>query len=378
MTVAEMTRELVLDDLMIETTPTKPQGPPALRVCGLCKSFGKIPVVRGVDLTAARGEIVALLGPSGCGKTTTLRLIAGFETPDAGTIEIGGNIVASPDRFEPPERRHVGMVFQDGALFPHITVGENVGFGLPRGRERRSRIEAALELVGLSEFAARMPYELSGGQQQRVSLARALAPNPEIILLDEPFSNLDAALRSSMRAEVRQILTDAEATAILVTHDQEEALSLADRVAVMWNGKIVQDATPEELYHRPATRELGMFVGDAQFLPGEARGRRVVCELGELPTYGAAEGPVDVMIRPEFLRMTPPADDDEPTNATVISRLFFGHDQLRRLRLDSGTMLNARLGSYGGIRPGDRVQVGVRGAVLTFPKDGAGDRDGDT
>jgi iron(III) transport system ATP-binding protein len=260
------------------------------------------------------------------------------------------------------------MVFQDGALFPHLTVGKNVAFGLPRGGDRDERVAAALRLVGLEEFAHRMPYELSGGQQQRVALARALAPQPEAILLDEPFSNLDAALRASVRAEVRQILADAGATAVLVTHDQEEALSLADRVAVMWQGKIVQDASPEELYHRPASRQIGVFIGDAQFLPGEAHGRRVQTELGALPVHGSAVGPVDVMLRPEILRLAPPSDE-HPANATVLTRLFYGHDQLMRIRLDTGRTLNARLGTYGGIRPGDRVHAAVRGAVLTFPRE---------
>jgi iron(III) transport system ATP-binding protein len=167
---------------------------------------------------------------------------------------------------------------------------------------------------------------------------------------------------------VRQILANARATAVLVTHDQEEALSLADRVAVMWKGKIVQDASPEELYHRPVSRQIGVFVGDAQFVPGEAQGRRVLTELGELPVHGSAAGLVDVMLRPESLRLTPPTDE-LPANATVLTRLFFGHDQLMRLRLDSGSTVNARLGTYGGIRPGDRVHVGVRGAVLTFHRE---------
>ncbi len=338
----------------------------ALRATGLVKRFGAITVVDGVDLTAAPGELVALLGPSGCGKTTTLRLIAGFEELDAGEIEINGRVVATANRSEPPERRKVGMVFQDGALFPHLSVARNVGFGLARGLDRRALIAEALKMVGLEGYEDRMPGELSGGQQQRVALARAMAPKPAIILLDEPFSNLDAELRASVRTEVREILAKANATAILVTHDQEEALSLADRVAVMWQGRIVQDAGPEELYHRPVSKEIGVFVGDAQFIPGTATGRRVTCELGDLPAHGTASGPVDVMIRPEALRMTPPTDQ-VPANATVLARLFFGHDQLMKIQLDSGRTLNARMGSYGGIRPGDRVHVGVRGAVLSFP-----------
>ncbi len=342
--------------------------PPALAVHNLVKRYGGADVVAGVNLTAGTGQVLAILGPSGCGKTTTLRLIAGFEQPDAGSIEISGQTVSRPGRCLPPERRRIGMVFQDGVLFPHMTVGANVGFGVPKKDHRDDRVRAALKLVGLSGLEDRMPYELSGGQQQRVSLARAIAPKPDIILLDEPFASLDAALRTRLRADVRQILNDVGATVIWVTHDQEEALSLADRVAVMFDGKIVQDAAPEELYHRPVTREVGSFVGDAQFLPGFGSGRRVECELGDLPTFGPAHGAVDVMIRPEAIRMTPAADDVAP-NATVVSRLFFGHDQLLRLKLDSGASVNARLGSYGGIRPGDRVQAGVRGAVLALERE---------
>jgi iron(III) transport system ATP-binding protein len=346
----------------------KSDRPLALCATGLVKRFGATTVVDGVDLSAAEGELVALLGPSGCGKTTTLRLIAGFEDLDAGTVEINERVVAGPGGGEPPERRRIGMVFQDGALFPHMSVDKNVGFGLQRTSERRALISDALRMVGLEGFGDRMPHELSGGQQQRVALARALAPRPAVILLDEPFSNLDVELRAAVRTEVRDILAEVNATAILVTHDQEEALSLADRVAVMWGGRIIQDAGPEELYHRPASKTIGSFVGNAQFIPGMASGRRVTCDLGELPTHGTASGAVEVMIRPEALRLTPPGDVD-PANATVLNRLFFGHDQVMKLRLDSGLVLNARLGTYGGIRPGDRVHVGVRGAVLTFPRE---------
>jgi iron(III) transport system ATP-binding protein len=341
--------------------------PPALVCAGLCKQFGTNLVVKGVDLTVAEGEFVALLGQSGCGKTTTLRLIAGLEIPDTGTIAINGIPTVDPGVWLAPEQRRIGMVFQDGALFPHLSVAKNVGFGLPRGGDRKSAVADALRLVGLAGYEGRMPHELSGGQQQRVALARALAPKPAVILLDEPFSNLDAELRASVRTDVREILARANATAILVTHDQEEALSLADRVAVMWDGRIVQDAGPEELYHRPANKTIGMFVGDAQFIPGTGTGRRVACELGDLPAHGAASGPVDIMIRPEALRLTPQGEAAS-ANATVLTRLFFGHDQLMKIELDSGRTLNARLGTYGGIRPGDRVHVGVRGAVLTFPR----------
>jgi iron(III) transport system ATP-binding protein len=340
----------------------------ALRVTGLVKRFGSLPVVDNVDLAAAKGELLALLGPSGCGKTTTLRMIAGLDVPDAGVIEVNGHVVADSSRSEPPERRQIGMVFQDGALFPHLSVAKNVGFGLRRQDNRREIIADALRLVGLAGYENRMPHELSGGEQQRVALARALAPNPAVILLDEPFSNLDAELRRSIRMEVRDILGRAKATTILVTHDQEEALSLADRVLVMWGGRITQDASPEEIYFRPASKAIGIFVGEAQFIPGIAHGRRVDCVLGELPADGAAAGPVDIMIRPESLRIAPPGEA-ENANATVLSRHFFGHDQLLKVRFDSGCVLNVRLGTYGGIRPGDRVYVRVRGAVRTFPRE---------
>ena len=346
--------------------------PPALCCEGITKRFGDVAVVREVDLVAEPGELVALLGPSGCGKTTTLRLIAGFERPDAGTVAVGGRIVASPERSEPPERRRVGMVFQDYALFPHLTVGRNVAYGLPRGSERRARVESALATVGLDGFGERMPHELSGGQQQRVALARALAPGPEIVLLDEPFSNLDTGLRAQVRAEVRDILRAAATTAILVTHDQEEALSLCDRVAVMWDGTVVQEASPEELYHRPVSPEVASFVGDAQFLPGEARGRRVATVLGEVPMTGTASGAVRVMLRPEQLRLVPD-QEGMGTNGTVIDREFYGHDQLMRVALDGDVIVRVRLGPYGGIRPGDRVLVTVRGSVLTFAVASGGD-----
>ncbi len=341
---------------------------------GLEKRYGDVEVLRGIDLDAERGEFLALLGPSGCGKTTTLRVIAGFERPHAGSIEIGGDRVcdtaATGGRWVPPEGRRIGMVFQDYALFPHLSVARNVAFGLPRNTSNREdRVASALATVGLAGLGARTPDQLSGGQQQRVALARALAPEPEVILLDEPFSNLDADLRAAVREDVRQILREAGMTAVLVTHDQEEALSIADRVAVMLDGKIVQAGSPEELYHRPASRMIADFIGDVQFLPGQASGRRATTVLGEIPLHGAFEGAVDVMLRPEMLRLTPIAapEHHEGTPATIVSRAFFGHDQLLTVQLDSGQVLKARLGAYGGFRPGDRVLVSVRGGALAYP-----------
>jgi iron(III) transport system ATP-binding protein len=347
---------------------------PALRVHGLEKRYGNFEVLRGIDLDAERGEFLALLGPSGCGKTTTLRVIAGFERPHTGSIEIGGDRVcdtaSAGGRWVPPEGRRVGMVFQDYALFPHLSVARNVAFGLPRNASNREdRVASALTTVGLAGLGERTPDQLSGGQQQRVALARALAPEPEVILLDEPFSNLDADLRASVREDVRQILRGAGMTAVLVTHDQEEALSIADRVAVMLDGKIVQIGSPEQLYHRPASRRIADFVGDVQFLPGQASGRRANTVLGDIPLHGTFEGPVDVMLRPEMLRLTPAAapEHHEGTPATIVSRSFFGHDQLLTLWLDNGQPLKARLGAYGGFRPGDRVLVSVRGGALAYP-----------
>ncbi len=352
---------------------------PSLRVRGLEKRYGDTPVLLGLDLDANRGEFLALLGPSGCGKTTALRLIAGFERPESGLVEIGGETVCAAGsfgtRWTPPESRRVGMVFQDYALFPHLSVGKNVAFGLPRqrqrdGSDRNARVASALATVGLAGLGGRTPDQLSGGQQQRVALARALAPGPEVILLDEPFSNLDADLRASVREEVRQILREAGATAVLVTHDQEEALSIADRVAVMLDGRILQAGPPEELYHRPASRAIAEFIGDVQFLPGLASGRRAATALGDIPLHAPHDGPVDVMLRPEMLRLAPPDESGEHgTPATIVSRAFFGHDQLLTLRLDSGQTLKARLGAYGGFRPGDRVSVAVRGGALAFAKE---------
>ena len=218
-----------------------PEAPPiALRCDGLSKAFGDAAAVDDASFHVTAGTVLALLGPSGCGKTTTLRLIAGLDRPDAGTIVLGGSEVQGPDVSVPPERRRVGLVFQDYALFPHLDVRANVGFGLSRRNGRAARVAETLELVGLSALASRMPHELSGGQQQRVALARALAPNPRVVLLDEPFSNLDAALRNDLRNDVRRVLRESGTTAVFVTHDQEEALSLADQVAVMIDGRVLQ------------------------------------------------------------------------------------------------------------------------------------------
>ena len=329
---------------------------------GVSRSYGLVRAVKDLDLEVRRGEILALLGPSGCGKTTTLRLIAGFETPDFGTVEVGGRTVAGPQANVPPEKRRVGMVFQDYSLFPHLSVEQNVAYGLPSGKKRNGRVEEVLALTHLEGLGDRMPHELSGGQQQRVALARALAPEPTVVLLDEPFSNLDASLRVRVRSEMREILREAGATAVFVTHDQEEALSLADEVAVMMRGTVIQSAPPETLYHRPATREVASFVGEANFLPGTAQNDQASCALGDIPIVGNGEGEVDVMLRPEalVLRALPNGQ------ATVEDREFYGHDQLLKLRLDSGLTLRARLVGGPGFGLGERVAIGVWGSAVAF------------
>ena len=336
----------------------------AVCLSGVSRGYDTVAAVRDLDLEVGRGEILALLGPSGCGKTTTLRLIAGFETPDSGTVEVGGRIVAGAGTSVPPEKRRVGMVFQDYALFPHLSVAQNVAYGLPSGKKRKARVEEVLALAHLEGLEGRMPHELSGGQQQRVALARALAPEPEVVLLDEPFSNLDAALRTRVRMEMHEILTDAGATAVFVTHDQEEALSLADQVAVMMSGTIAQKAAPEDLYHNPASREVARFVGEANFLQGTVREGCIRCALGEIPASCPYNGEVEAMLRPESLRLTASPDGD----ATVVGRAFYGHDQLLKIRLSCGDVLHSRLGAGPGLKVGDRVRVEVAGRAVAFPK----------
>lgn len=342
----------------------------AIRCRDLVRRYDNLIVLENFSLEVRKGEFVALLGASGCGKTTTLRLIAGFDRPDSGSIDIAGRRVAGPGTFVPPERRRVGMVFQEYALFPHLTVAGNAGYGLRRAPDRERRVRETLELVGLDGLGERMPHELSGGQQQRVALARALAPQPDVILLDEPFSNLDAALRVRLRTEVRAILQQAGATTIFVTHDQAEALSLADRVAVMEGGRVIQVASPEVLYRLPATREIAEFVGEANFIPGEAGGDRASCALGEipLPLCRPAHGPVDVMLRPEWLEARPSPEG----KAVVIRRLYFGHDQLMEVRTGGGLTLQVRLGPHDAFEPGERVDLVVTHPAVAYPRESKG------
>ena len=331
--------------------------PPAIRCFGLSKWFDTVPAVQGVDLVVDHGQKMVLLGPSGCGKTTLLRLIAGFEVPDAGTLAVGGDLVTGPGRWLPPEKRRTGMVFQDFALFPHLDVRGNVGYGVHRKSDREQRVREVLELVGLEGKERRMPHELSGGEQQRVALARALAPRPAVVLLDEPFSNLDTRLRARVRAEVRQILTDAGATVIFVTHDQEEALFMGDQIAVMNMGRIEQVDSPERIFHRPATPFVARFMGAADFLSTTVDGEVLVTELGVLPrpVDVEADDEVEVMVRPDDISIRP----DESSEAMVVDRVFKGANYLYQVRLPSGAVLHSMMEHFVTYEIGSRVSVRI-------------------
>jgi iron(III) transport system ATP-binding protein len=331
----------------------------AIEVSGVSKRFGPLDVLQDVSLRVEPGEVVALLGPSGGGKTTLLRVIAGLERPDRGEVRIGDRTVSGPTTFVPPERRRVGMVFQDWALFPHITVAANVGYGLRRNldrAERERRVERALAMVDLDGLGDRNPTTLSGGQQQRVALARAIAPEPSVILLDEPFSNLDTALRAQVRGEVNRLLGDLGITTVFVTHDQEEAFVLGSEVAVMHGGRIVQQAAPADLYARPADPWVAAFVGEANLLDGDATGTLASTPIGRVALAGTFEGPARVLLRPEDIRVEP-GDD-----ATVEVLEFYGHDSVYVVRLDDGVPLRVRIGSMPAFRPGDRVRVTANGS----------------
>ena len=327
----------------------------AIRIRGLDKVYGTTIALDGFNLDVWDGKLVGLLGPSGCGKTTALRTIAGFERPDRGSIDVHGTRMVDDHLFVLPEKRNVGMVFQDYALFPHMTVAANVGFGLSGRNE--AQVNEVLDMVGLTGLGIRMPHELSGGQQQRVALARALAPSPNVILLDEPFSNLDATLRDRVRRDVKEILRDAKTTAVFVTHDQEEALAMSDVVAVMEHGTVIQAATPDELYLRPATKFVAGFVGDADFVSGTAARGVAQTVLGDFATE--LTGEVSVMIRPESVSLTA----DEAADSVISDREFFGHDQLYVVELPTGQLVRARTGPTPILDRGQRVQISVASAI---------------
>jgi iron(III) transport system ATP-binding protein len=353
-----------------------------LAVTDLHKAFGRHPVLTGLSLEVSAGSFTAILGSSGSGKTTLLRLLVGFERPDAGTITIGDRVVDGPGSHVPPERRKIGYVPQEGALFPHLTVEKNVGFGLPARQQRSSRTGELLDAVGLSGMGSRYPHQLSGGQQQRVALARALAIQPEVVLLDEPFTSLDAHMRASVRADVHAICAAAGTTAILVTHDQDEALSMADRIAVLRDGRIVQYTAPQNLYSRPADPALARFVGDANLVDGKLCGRAapgmVETALGLLPLEPASEavegsGPVTVLIRPEQLELVSEiaSAGAEPgtVGGHVVAYEYYGHDAVVRIRPDGAAPGHeVMVRTVGGPRLaiGTTVKIRARGPVVAW------------
>jgi len=316
---------------------------PVLSLSDVTKEFGPETAVDGVSLDVEPGELLTFLGPSGCGKTTTLRTIAGLEEPTEGRITLGGETVSGDGAFVPPERRDVGIVFQNFALFPHLTVRENIAFGLSDDDEEATaaRVDELLDLVDLPEHGEKTPDQLSGGQKQRVALARSLAPEPDVLLLDEPFSNLDVRLRVEMREEVRQILKEAGVTAVSVTHDQEEALSISDRVAVMNDGQIEQVGRPESVFERPESKFVASFLGRASFLEGKLRDGKVETGIGRFDAV-TLEGydtvydgaPVDVLVRPDDLRATPATP--ELADGVIVSRQYVGPSFIYRVELDSG------------------------------------------
>ena len=344
---------------------------PTLRVAGVEKSYrsaqGDVGVLGGVDLSVRRGHLLAVLGPSGCGKTTLLRLVAGFDRPDGGSIELEGETLAGSSRFVPPEQRAIGVVPQEGAVFPHLDVAGNVAFGLPRGRRRSGRVEEMIELVGLQGLASRMPHELSGGQLQRVALARALAPAPALVLLDEPFAALDTGLRATVRRQVLHAVRAVGATAVLVTHDQEEALSMADEVAIMRDGRIVQQGPPMLVYSSPSTTDVASFVGDAMVLDAVSDGERVQSVVGSVRAGEPSPGVGRLVLRPEQIVVLPRGAAGVP--GTVVTTDFFGHDALVTVAVDSSqTLVRARvLGAPVHLAAGVEVSLFVKGEGSYFP-----------
>lgn len=347
-----------------------------LRCTEVAASYGQGPVLSGVNLVVADGSLTAILGASGSGKTTLLRVVMGFLHQQQGTITVGSVVVAEAGRIHlRPEKRSIGYVAQEGALYPHLSVAENVAFGLPRRERKRSaRTGEVLELVGLSAgYGERRPHELSGGEQRRVALARALAPRPPLVLLDEPFSGLDAALRAETREAVLHALRAKGTTAVLVTHDQAEGLSMGNEVAVLMAGRLVQTATPAALYRTPVDLDVARFVGEAVVIPGHASSGTVSCALGELPLIDPRlEGPVETMIRPEQIHLERSGGSGRSAvgaTAVTIARTFYGPDTAVKLQLDGTQRITARLLGHDAPEPGEQVRLEVVGPVMAYKAD---------
>lgn len=341
----------------------------------LSKSFGDVHAVRDLDLNVPVGQVLALLGPSGCGKTTALRLIAGFEQPDGGTISLLGRVVSGRDIEVAPEKRQVGMVFQEGALFPHLNVERNISFGLNRKDYQGGRVEDVLDLVGLSDMRHRMPHELSGGQQQRVALGRALAPQPELLLLDEPFANLDPKLRDQVRRDALEIVRASGATTVFVTHDQEEALILGDSVAVMNEGHLEQVASPQEMFSSPSSRFVAQFIGLVDFLPAWRIDGSLVTELGSVDWQSdwdsAAErldeagqhSNLEILIRPDCLDCY----QSDQGQSKIMEREFRGAFYIYKVALPSGNTVRCLLPHTIEYQVGESVEVAIRHGHMPRP-----------
>lgn len=335
------------------------------------KQFDDVAVLRGFNLQVQQGQVVALLGPSGCGKTTALRSIAGFAQPDSGAIRIAGETMHEERRSVPPEKRRVGMVFQEGALFPHLTVEQNIAYGLSRNDNKPERVDDVVRMTGLDGLVQRMPYELSGGQQQRVALARALAPRPELLLLDEPFSNLDPGLREQVRRDVVDILRAGGVTAVFVTHDQEEAMYVGDTIAVMNQGRIEQQGTPQDVFHRPRSKFVAEFIGMVDFVPARWEKGRILSDIGDADWPDCPDntegnpgnvgdfkhtGSLEIMVRPDCVECEPA----ENGNGVIVEREFRGAFYLYRIALNSGGSVRCLLSHTDEYEVGARVMVRVR------------------
>lgn len=346
-----------------------------VRVESLVAGYGGPPILNDLNLTVQSGDFIAVLGSSGSGKTTFLRVLAGFLKPSSGTVSFGSHHVSGPGVWVPPEKRRVGIVPQEGALFPHLNVERNVGFGLDKSRESADRVTEVLTMVGMAEFADARPQELSGGQQQRVALARALAPRPDVLLLDEPFSALDAGLRSTLRTEVRELLTQLGTTSIMVTHDQEEALSIADQVAVMRDGHLVQMSEPSVLYQDPRDIETARFVGDSVELKGSyAGGTSVNTPLGAVRIRGEipiGTESVIAVLRPEQLVVVDPRPvggaSAQGGLGTVSGITYHGHDSLVQVTLTSGERISVRVPGESVVSHGENVRVIPTGPASVYP-----------